>query len=186
MGFFHVHDSSRPCGKSDCADSSAAFGAVDSSMTHISGHHRLQMLLWRTQWSTGPSCSRSCTACRSNSWPKRITVVGIASRNVWIGSSRRASALDGAAPRCTPLAVRRTFPVQRANVETNFFAFGIDILDSRRRAGEEGGKPAPAEDGEPEIGQRHPRRLLGRCQCGSSPLSSLLFASPTRSLSIFR
>ena len=35
----------RLCGKSDCADSSAAFGAVDSSMTHISGHHRSQMLL---------------------------------------------------------------------------------------------------------------------------------------------
>ena len=40
-----MHKSYRLCGKSDCADSSAAFGAVDSSMTHISGHHRSQMLL---------------------------------------------------------------------------------------------------------------------------------------------
>ena len=40
-----MHKSYRLCGKSDCADSSAAFGAVNSSMTHISGHHRSQMLL---------------------------------------------------------------------------------------------------------------------------------------------
>src|ERR1700731_3277846 len=44
-GLILVYMSCRLCGKSDCADSSAAFGAVDSSMTHISGHHRSQMLL---------------------------------------------------------------------------------------------------------------------------------------------
>jgi hypothetical protein len=40
-----VHKLNRLCGKPGCTDSSAAFGAVDSSMTHISGHHRSQMLL---------------------------------------------------------------------------------------------------------------------------------------------
>ena len=35
----------RPCGKSDCADSAAALGAVESSMTHISGFERSQLLL---------------------------------------------------------------------------------------------------------------------------------------------
>ena len=35
----------RPCGKWDHADSAAALGAVESSMTHISGHDRLQMFL---------------------------------------------------------------------------------------------------------------------------------------------
>ena len=33
------------CGKSDCSDSAGAFGAVKSSMTHISGFHRSQVLL---------------------------------------------------------------------------------------------------------------------------------------------
>lgn len=43
--FFDVRKSRRLCGKSACVDSSAAVGAVDFSMMHISGHHRSQMLL---------------------------------------------------------------------------------------------------------------------------------------------
>jgi hypothetical protein len=40
-----VHISSRLCGKADYADSAAAFDAVESSMTHISGFERSQILL---------------------------------------------------------------------------------------------------------------------------------------------
>src|ERR1019366_10718924 len=43
--FGNVQKSSRPCGKSDHVDSAAALGAVESSMTHISGHDRSQMFL---------------------------------------------------------------------------------------------------------------------------------------------
>ena len=40
-----VQKSSRPRGKADYADSATAFGAVESSMTHISGFERSQILL---------------------------------------------------------------------------------------------------------------------------------------------
>jgi hypothetical protein len=40
-----LQNSCRPCGKLARADSAAAYGAVESSMTHISGHDRSQMLL---------------------------------------------------------------------------------------------------------------------------------------------
>ena len=40
-----VQGSTRPCGKTDYADSAAAFGAIESAMTHISGFERSQILL---------------------------------------------------------------------------------------------------------------------------------------------
>ena len=40
-----VRISNRPCGKTDYADSAAAFGAIESAMTHISGFERSQILL---------------------------------------------------------------------------------------------------------------------------------------------
>ena len=40
-----MHKSGRPCGKTDYADSAAAFGAIELAMTHISGFERSQILL---------------------------------------------------------------------------------------------------------------------------------------------
>ena len=40
-----MHFSCRPCGNSDYADSVVAVGAIESSMTHISGFERSQILL---------------------------------------------------------------------------------------------------------------------------------------------
>jgi hypothetical protein len=41
----YAQKSRRLCGKSGCADSSAAFGVAELRMTHISGFERSQLLL---------------------------------------------------------------------------------------------------------------------------------------------